>query len=73
MSLPVFDTQGSLFGGLASISPGLFAENDRYRLFAQKIWPVLARSRPELEKCYCVEVCWSTKRPRSPSARCWRP
>ena len=55
MSLPVFDTQGSLFGSLGSISPGLFAENDRYRLFAQKIWPVLARSRPELEKCYCVE------------------
>jgi len=55
MSLPVFNTQGSLFGSLGSISPGLFAENDRYRLFAQKIWPVLARSRPELEKCYCME------------------
>lgn len=55
MSLPAFDTQGFLFGGLGCIGRDFFAEDDRYRLFAQKIWPVLARTRPELEKCYCSE------------------
>ena len=55
MSLPNFDTQGSLFGSLPAIARGLFAEDDRYQLFAKKIWPVLASARPELEKCYCAE------------------
>ena len=52
MSLPTFDTQGTLFGSLSSLAPELFREADRYKLFAQKIWPVLARTRPQLEDCY---------------------
>jgi hypothetical protein len=52
MSLPTFDSQGALFGSLSSLAPGLFSETDRYKLFAQKIWPVLARTRPQLEDCY---------------------
>lgn len=54
MSLPAFDTQGSLFGSLPAIAGELFSEDDRYKLFARKIWPVLAKARPELEKCYCA-------------------
>jgi hypothetical protein len=46
MSLPTFDTQGSLFGNLSALAPQLFNEADRYKLFAQKIWPVLAKTRP---------------------------
>ena len=52
MSLPAFDTQGSLFGSLTSLAPGLFSQTDRYMLFAQKIWPVLAGTRRQLETCY---------------------
>lgn len=52
MSLPDFDTQSSLFGSVSSLAPGLFSEADRYRLFAQKIWPVLAGTRQQLESCY---------------------
>ena len=37
MSLPSFDTQGSLFASPSATLPGLFSENDRYRLFALKI------------------------------------
>jgi transposase len=55
MSLPRFDTQGSLFGSVLSLAKGLFTEDDRYMLFARKIWPVLARTRAELEKCYCAD------------------
>ena len=52
MSLPIFDSQGSLFGNITSLAPGLFSEADRYKLFAQKIWPILAGKRPQLESCY---------------------
>jgi hypothetical protein len=52
MSLPDFDTQGTLFGSLASVGANLFAETDRYKLFAQKIWPILAGTRRQLEACY---------------------
>jgi len=52
MSLPQFEVQGSLFESLGAIAPELFADNDKYRLFAQKIWPLLAKSREELEECY---------------------
>ena len=52
MSLPTFDSQGALFGSLSSLAPGLFSETDRYKLFAQKIWPILAGTRPQLEGCY---------------------
>jgi hypothetical protein len=48
MSLPDFSTQSELFS-TAALSGGLFAANDRYRLFAQKIYPVLAQTRSQLE------------------------
>lgn len=49
------DAQPTLFGSLPAIAGELFAENDRYRLFAQKVWPVLAKTRAALEKCYCAD------------------
>lgn len=52
MSLPVFDTQGTLFGSLASVGAALFTEGDRFKLFAEKIWPHLAAARPALAECY---------------------
>ena len=52
MSLPQFEVQGSLFESLGAIAPQLFADNDKYKLFAQKIWPLLAKCRQELEECY---------------------
>jgi hypothetical protein len=52
MSLPAFDTQGTLFGSLASVGAALFAEGDRFKLFAEKIWPHLAAARPALAECY---------------------
>ena len=55
MSLPQFDVQGSLFESLGAIAPDLFADNDRYKLFAQKVWPVLAGCREQLLECYDSE------------------
>src|SRR6266478_2777144 len=55
MSLPQFDVQGSLFESLGAIAPDLFAGNDRYKLFAKKIWPVLASCREQLMECYDAE------------------
>jgi hypothetical protein len=55
MSLPQFDVQGSLFESLGAIAPDLFADNDRYKLFAQKVWPVLASCREQLLECYDSE------------------
>jgi hypothetical protein len=52
MSLPQFDVQGSLFESLGAIAPDLFAEKDKYKLFAKKIWPVLAQCREQLAECY---------------------
>jgi transposase len=52
MSLPQFDVQGSLFESFGSIAPQLFGDQDRYQLFAKKIWPVLARCRGQLAECY---------------------
>lgn len=53
MSLPVFDPQTHLFG-LQARSSDVFGQSDRYRLFAQKIYPLLVAARPKLEACYCV-------------------
>jgi transposase len=52
MSLPQFEVQGSLFESLGAMAPDLFADNDKYKLFAKKVWPVLARCRQELQECY---------------------
>jgi len=54
MSLPAFSTQGELFS-TAGLSGTFFAATDRYRLFAQKVYPVLAQLRGQLEDCYCAE------------------
>jgi hypothetical protein len=55
MSLPQFNVQGSLFESLGAIAPELFGDNDRYKRFAQKVWPVLASCRQELLECYDSE------------------
>jgi transposase len=52
MSLPKFDLQGFLFESLESIAPDLFGEKDKYKLFAKKVWPLLAGCRDELAQCY---------------------
>lgn len=52
MSLPTFDVQGSLFESLGSIAADLFDEKDKYKLFASKVWPLLASRREELAQCY---------------------
>jgi hypothetical protein len=54
MSLPVFSLQSELFS-TAALSGSLFADTDRYRLFAQKVYPALARVRAKLEACYCAD------------------
>ena len=54
MSLPDFTTQAELFS-TAGLSGTLFPEKDRYRLFALRVYPALARARVQLEKCYCSE------------------
>jgi hypothetical protein len=54
MSLPAFSNQGELFS-TAGLSAGLFANDDRYRLFARLVYPPLARARAHLAKCYCED------------------
>ena len=52
MSLPQLELQGSLFESLGSIAAELFSEQDKYKLFATKIWPILVEQRQELEELY---------------------
>jgi hypothetical protein len=54
MSLPVFSSQSELFS-IAAVTGKLFAQSDRYRLFAQKVYPVIAATRTALEGCYCAD------------------
>ena len=54
MSLPVFSTQAELFS-TAGLSSNLFSQTDRYRLFAQVVYPAVVAAREKLEKCYCAE------------------
>src|SRR6266446_5939620 len=54
MSLPDFTPQATLFS-IASRTEQLFGPTDRYRLFAQKIYPLLLAARPKLEKLYCLD------------------
>ena len=54
MSLPDFSTQAELFS-TAGLSGSLFAQTDRYRLFAKLVYPRLAAARAALEPCYCLE------------------
>lgn len=55
MSLPDFSTQGSLFS-TAALGRQLFADDDRYRLFAKLVYPCLVRVRPQLEKAYSPDT-----------------
>jgi hypothetical protein len=54
VSLPVFSTQAELFS-TSGLSCNLFASNDRYRLFAQIVYPAVVQAREQLEKCYSVD------------------
>src|SRR5512139_3222672 len=54
MSLPDFSTQSELFS-VTVCSRQLFAPTDPYRLFGQKVYPVLAKARTRLEACYCTD------------------
>ena len=54
MSLPVFSSQSQLFS-TAALTGKLFGPTDRFRLFAHKVYPVLAATRSALERCYCAD------------------
>jgi hypothetical protein len=54
MSLPNFSTQQSLFG-VGSLADNLFPTTNRFRLFAEKVWPLLTQARPALETMYCAD------------------
>jgi transposase len=56
MSLPQFDRQGSSLEDVGSIVPALFDEQNKYLLFAQKVWPVLVGCRDELAECYASDT-----------------
>ncbi len=49
MSLPAFSTQAELFS-TAGLSCHLFAPTDRYRLFAQMVYPAVAAARGAMEQ-----------------------
>jgi len=54
MSLPDFNHQIELLG-LQLQRDKLFKAQDRYRLFAEKVYPVLMKARERLEACYCTD------------------
>jgi transposase len=54
LSLPEFDSQIELFG-LQLQRDKLFSSQDRYRLFHEKIYPVLVKLRERLETLYCQD------------------
>jgi hypothetical protein len=54
MSLPTFSAQQPLFG-VGSLADNLFAPTNRFRLFGEKVWPLLVRAHPALETMYCAE------------------
>jgi len=54
VSLPSFSRQTELFS-TAGLTSKLFKPTDRYRLFAQVVYPAVAGMRGELEKCYCPD------------------
>jgi hypothetical protein len=54
MSLPDFSTQSALFSA-ALLDGRFFAADDRYRLFAQKIYPLLVQARSAVQEAYCAD------------------
>src|SRR5690349_6193217 len=55
MSLPQFDRQGPSLDNVGSVVPALFDDQNKYLLFAQKVWPVLVGCREPLAECYTPE------------------
>ena len=53
MSLPEAPAQRSLFD-VANLLGDCFAPADRFRLFAETVYPLLLAARPALEKAYCA-------------------
>lgn len=54
MSLPEFSPQRSLFSVEHLLGPQ-FPATDRFRLFAERIYPLLVQARPQLEAAYCLD------------------
>ena len=52
MSLPEFSLQGSLFS-IDNLLGDRFPSDDRFRLFASHVGPLLVKARPALEAAYC--------------------
>jgi len=56
MSLPRLDPQRSFFETEEVFARlGKAGGAERFRFFAERIWPQLVRRRPELEKMYCAD------------------
>ena len=55
MSLPQFDRQGPSLDNVGSVGPALFDDQNKYQLFAQKVWPVLVGCREQLAECYASD------------------
>ena len=53
MSLPEYSLQGSLFG-IDNLLGDQFPQDDRFRLFAAHVRPLLVKARPALEAAYCL-------------------
>ena len=54
MSLPDFSRQMPIFG-VQNLLGTAFDPDDRFRLFAQIVYPRLVAARPALESCYCLD------------------
>lgn len=54
MSLPKFTRQMPLFG-VENLLGDCFAANDPFRLFAEKVYPLLAGAREKLALAYCLD------------------
>jgi transposase len=52
MSLPKLDRQSQLFS-TAALTGQVFGADDRFRLFAEKIYPLLVQAREKMEPAYC--------------------
>ena len=54
MSLPDFSSQQRLFSVQGLLGP-CFDHEDRFRIFAERIYPLLAAARRQLAECYCQD------------------
>jgi len=44
----ILSSEGANMADWGSVAAGLLSDSDKYKLFATKIWPLLAKSREEL-------------------------